>query len=308
MGTSIAGYTMRARRHDAIPSLPGHQTTRIYNPEARSQAAAREFEKRLVRAPLLLRVPGRRPREPLKRDFEADAVGLAARRLRVRPHRRRCRGQWVVRVEKGATTNHVLVQESADPTDYRFPVAVLKEGAYKDVVLSVRARPLSGEVDQGFGLVWRYKDVNNYYITRCNADEDNCTIYHTVKGRRRAVPEPERQGRQEHLAHAEARGRRRPLRRDLRREQGPRRQGRDFQGCGEGRALDQGGLGDRVRRSHGRGPLRPRADVARAGRIRRPSRRCSATWAHQPGDAPDGERRRERARAAGRRASSSTAV
>ena len=52
--------------------------------------------------------------------------------------------------------------------------------------LGVRARPLSGEIDQGFGFVWRYKDVNNYYVTRCNADEDNCTIYHTVKGRRRA--------------------------------------------------------------------------------------------------------------------------
>ena len=46
--------------------------------------------------------------------------------------------------------------------------------------------PLSGKVDQGFGLVWRYKDANNYYITRCNADEDNCTIYHTVNGSRRA--------------------------------------------------------------------------------------------------------------------------
>ena len=89
-------------------------------------------------------------------------------------------------MEKGAASNHVVAQESADPTDYRFPVAVLKDGAYKDVVLSVRARPLSGEVDQGFGLVWRYQDANNYYITRCNADEDNCTIYHTVNGRRQA--------------------------------------------------------------------------------------------------------------------------
>jgi len=65
-------------------------------------------------------------------------------------------------------------------------VAVLKEGAYKDVTLSVRERPLSGEVDQGFGVIGPYQDINNYYVTRCNADEDNCTIYHTVKGSRRA--------------------------------------------------------------------------------------------------------------------------
>ena len=98
----------------------------------------------------------------------------------------RPRGNGSCATDKDKPGNHVLVQESADPTDYRFPLAVVKEGSYKDVTLSVRARPVSGEVDQGFGMVWRYKDSNNYYITRCNADEDNCTIYHTVNGRRRA--------------------------------------------------------------------------------------------------------------------------
>jgi len=124
--------------------------------------------------------------DSLKRDFESDAVAAAPAGFEFARTGGGAEGKWLVRIEKGADRNHVLVQESADPTDYRFPVAVLKEGAYKDVTLSVRARPLSGQVDQGFGLVWRYRDANNYYITRCNADEDNCTIYHTVKGSRRA--------------------------------------------------------------------------------------------------------------------------
>lgn len=94
-------------------------------------------------------------------------------------------GKWVVRDDKDKPGNRVLVQESADATDYRFPLAVVMEGSYKNLALSVRARAVSGRVDQGFGMVWRYKDANNYYITRCNADEDNCTIYHTVAGRRR---------------------------------------------------------------------------------------------------------------------------
>jgi Domain of Unknown Function (DUF1080) len=122
---------------------------------------------------------------PVKKDFESDTVGTPPGGFEFARTGNGAEGKWVVRIEKGADKNHVLLQESADPTDYRFPLAVLKEGAYKDVTLSVRARPLSGQVDQGFGLVWRYKDANNYYITRCNADEDNCTIYHTVKGRRR---------------------------------------------------------------------------------------------------------------------------
>jgi hypothetical protein len=124
--------------------------------------------------------------EPLKRDFESDTVGSSPAGFEFARTGGGAEGKWIVRIEKGADKNHVLVQESSDPTDYRFPVAVLKEGTYEDVVLSVRARPLSGKVDQGFGLVWRYQNANNYYITRCNADEDNCTIYHTVNGSRRA--------------------------------------------------------------------------------------------------------------------------
>jgi hypothetical protein len=120
------------------------------------------------------------------RDFEADAVGGEPAGFEFSRTGGGAEGRWLVRVEKGAEKNHVLVQESADPTDYRFPVAVLREGIYRDVTLTVRARPLSGKVDQGFGLVWRYQNARNYYVTRCNANENNCTIYHTVDGRRRA--------------------------------------------------------------------------------------------------------------------------
>jgi hypothetical protein len=70
-------------------------------------------------------------------------------------------GKWVVRADKDSPDNHLLVQESPDPTDNRFPLAVVKEASYRDVTLSVRARPVSGEVDQGFGMVWRYKDADN---------------------------------------------------------------------------------------------------------------------------------------------------
>jgi hypothetical protein len=121
----------------------------------------------------------------LKNDFETDPVGVSPAAFLVARTGAGQEAQWIVRQEKGAgTTNHVLVQESTDKTDNRFPLAVLKDGEYKDVTLSVRARPLAGQVDQGFGLVWRYRDANNYYIARCNALEDNCTIYHVVNGRR----------------------------------------------------------------------------------------------------------------------------
>ena len=118
--------------------------------------------------------------------FDNDAVGSPPAAFEFSRTGQGAQGKWIVRADRDKPSNRVLVQESADPTDYRFPLAIVKDGSYKDVTLSVRARPVSGEVDQGFGMVWRYKDADNYYITRCNADEDNCTIYHTVKGSRRA--------------------------------------------------------------------------------------------------------------------------
>jgi 3-keto-disaccharide hydrolase len=118
--------------------------------------------------------------------FETDSVGSPPAGFEFGRTGQGAEGKWVVRADTDKPGNHVLVQESVDPTDYRFPLAVIREGVSRDVTLSVRARPVSGKVDQGFGLVWRYKDAKNYYITRCNADEDNCTIYHTVAGRRRA--------------------------------------------------------------------------------------------------------------------------
>lgn len=119
-------------------------------------------------------------------DFDHDAVGAAPAGFDFARTGTGAPGSWVVRADKASPTNHLLVQENADPTDYRFPLAIVRDGRYRDVTLTVRARPISGRVDQGFGLVWRYRDADNYYVTRCNADEDNCTIYHVVDGRRRA--------------------------------------------------------------------------------------------------------------------------
>src|SRR5206468_11872820 len=55
-----------------------------------------------------------------------------------------------------------------------------------DGFVQVKFKPVSGGEDQAGGLIWRFKDKDNYYIARANALEDNVTIYHTVKGVRRS--------------------------------------------------------------------------------------------------------------------------
>lgn len=95
-------------------------------------------------------------------------------------------GRWVVRAEKGApSAGNVLAQLDADDTDDRFPVAVADAPSLRDLRVSVKCKPVSGKVDQACGLVFRYRDENNYYVTRANALENNVRLYYVKDGRRR---------------------------------------------------------------------------------------------------------------------------
>ncbi|PYP08764.1 MAG: hypothetical protein DMD59_11180 [Gemmatimonadetes bacterium] len=94
-------------------------------------------------------------------------------------------GQWVVRAAADAPSGpNVLAQEDSDRTDYRFPLAVADGPTFGDVSVTVRCKPVSGRVDRACGIVWRYQDANNYYLTRANALEDNVCWYYVQNGRR----------------------------------------------------------------------------------------------------------------------------
>lgn len=79
---------------------------------------------------------------------------------------------------------NVLAQTSADGPKAMFNLCVANETKFTDVDLSVALKPSEGEIDQGGGLVWRYKDANNYYIARVNPLEDNFRVYKVVAGKR----------------------------------------------------------------------------------------------------------------------------
>ena len=94
-------------------------------------------------------------------------------------------GKWVVKAMKDApSAGNVLAQVDADPTDFRFPVAVADAPTLADVLLSVKCKPVSGRVDEACGLVVRYQDANNYYVTRANALESNVRFYYVKDGKR----------------------------------------------------------------------------------------------------------------------------
>src|SRR5262245_37653032 len=91
---------------------------------------------------------------------------------------------WVVQADSGQPNGRVLAQTSADDTDYRFPLCVFDGFSARDVSVSTRFQAREGEIDRAGGLVVRYRDANNYYITRANALEDNVRLYRVVNGER----------------------------------------------------------------------------------------------------------------------------
>jgi hypothetical protein len=92
---------------------------------------------------------------------------------------------WIVVQDDSAPGEaKALAETSGDTTSYRFPLAIYDGLAAKDVDVSVRFKPISGEVDQAAGLMVRVLDTDNYYIARANALEDNVRLYKVVDGDR----------------------------------------------------------------------------------------------------------------------------
>ena len=97
-------------------------------------------------------------------------------------------GLWTLTKDEKVGHSVVLEQSDRDATRDRFPHCVADGVSVKDLELSVRFRPISGNVDQAAGLVWRYRDADNYYIVRANAREGNVVLYKVEKGNRTDLP------------------------------------------------------------------------------------------------------------------------
>ena len=120
-----------------------------------------------------------------KWDFEGDPAGKPPAGFSFGRTGSGRTGRWVVQAEKDSPKGtKVLAQLDTDETSYRFPVAVADSVSLRNLRLSARCKPASGKVDQACGLVFRYRDENNYYVVRANALENNVRVYYVKDGKR----------------------------------------------------------------------------------------------------------------------------
>ena len=113
---------------------------------------------------------------------------------------------WKVEADTSAPSKPNVLKQSGSG---KFPWCVKQSVRIADGFVEVKFKPLAGREDQAGGVLWRFKDANNYYIARANALENNVSLYYVEKGRRITIkyvdaPVPARQW---HTLRAEFSGR-----------------------------------------------------------------------------------------------------
>ncbi len=93
--------------------------------------------------------------------------------------------KWSVEADASAPSKPNVLKQSGSGF---FPWCVRPEVSLADGYVEVKFKPLAGREDQAGGVIWRWKDGDNYYVARANALENNVSLYYTVNGRRNTVP------------------------------------------------------------------------------------------------------------------------
>ena len=92
--------------------------------------------------------------------------------------------RWAVEADKSAPSAPNVLRQLGSGT---FPWCVKKNTSIADGFVEVKFKSEKGREDQAGGVVWRWKDGDNYYVARANALEDNVSFYYTAGGRRNTI-------------------------------------------------------------------------------------------------------------------------
>ncbi len=111
-------------------------------------------------------------------NFDADTKGSIPEGLTANV------GEWKVVRDPTAPSKPNVLAQLAKNSGSAFNVCLVNGANYKDLDASVKMKAITGKEDQGGGLVWRAKDVKNYYVARYNPLEENYRVYKVEKGRR----------------------------------------------------------------------------------------------------------------------------
>jgi hypothetical protein len=91
---------------------------------------------------------------------------------------------WAVVPDASAPSKPNVLKQSGHGT---FPWCVKSDASVENGFVEVKFKALAGREDQAGGVVWRWKDMGNYYVARANALENNVSLYYTENGARKTI-------------------------------------------------------------------------------------------------------------------------
>ena len=92
--------------------------------------------------------------------------------------------RWQVELDATAPSPPHVLKQTGSGT---FPWCVKSAVAIADGFVEVKFKAIAGKEDQAGGVVWRWKNGDNYYVARANALENNVSLYYTENGSRRTI-------------------------------------------------------------------------------------------------------------------------
>lgn len=92
--------------------------------------------------------------------------------------------KWAIEADSTAPSKFNVLKQSGQGN---YPWCVKKDASLTDGFVEVKFKSISGKEDQAGGLVWRWKDSDNYYVARANALENNVSLYYVERGGRKTI-------------------------------------------------------------------------------------------------------------------------
>ncbi|MGH8007726.1 MAG: family 16 glycoside hydrolase, partial [Candidatus Binatia bacterium] len=99
--------------------------------------------------------------------------------------------KWAVEADATAPSKPNVLTQSGEGT---FPRLVKKDISLTNGLVEMKFKPIAGKKDQAAGIVWRFRDANNYYVVRANALENNVVLYKVENGKRTSLDIKGRKG------------------------------------------------------------------------------------------------------------------
>jgi len=114
-----------------------------------------------------------------QRSFDQDAIGNAPPGFTFAAARLRAAGRWVVRND--GSNRYVAHLAEGTPTE-GFALALLDVAPAADLRLSARVKAADGA--RVGGLVWRYRNPENFYAVELDLDAQEVALYRVTRGNR----------------------------------------------------------------------------------------------------------------------------